>query len=186
VAQDEIFPADVPSSAVFDEDTYKMAIETAVDGQSKSGKRMFSILARCKEGPFEGWPRFYNFVTGSDKNPLAIEKHNRGTIDLQKLVTACGVTFAGQPIGAVLVSLVTKEYGEWMGQRLNKESNELENSTKRFFKLGEYPIGQGPLSQASAAKPGNAGPQTRSCASCGKSDIPAAEFSAHAETCATA
>lgn len=185
---DEVFPSNIPSSAVLAEDTYEMECETFLDGTSSSGKRMFSVMSRVKApDTYEGWPRFYNFVAGTDKAPLEIDPHARGVIDMQKFLAAMGITMAGQPIGVTIAGAIGKRYGEWTGQRVNKDRGELENTTKRFFILGAYPIGQGPLSNAkgSASAPvAQRGPDVRNCASCGKA-IPAAQFAAHAESCAT-
>lgn len=190
---DESFPAEIPSSNVLPEDTYELEIETAVDGHAaSSGNRMFSVMARVKApADFEGWVRFYNFVTGSKTNPNAIEQRSRGMVDFQKLAIACGVSMAGRPIGATLTDLIGKRFGEWMKEKMNTERGEPENKTARFFKLGEFPIGQGPP-QAMAPGAGAAAVRgtanandTRTCASCGQTGIPAADFRAHAETCAT-
>lgn len=185
MATDEAFPSDVPKSNILPGNTYELELETITDGASSTGKRMFSAVARVrKPEEFDGRPRFYNFVTGSDQQPLAINKHARGTIEMQQLVIACGVNPAGMAIGAMLQAATGKKFGEEIKEAVRRDTGEPENKTVRFFQLGEYPIGAGPLAAGPKSAAGAPkAPPTRDCVSCGASGIPAAEFVAHTETC---
>jgi len=161
----EFFPwDDIPDMDVVPSGDYYVRGEVLEDGESSTGKRMFSAQMIVEEPQlYAGMSLFENFVTGTDEDPKGIVPGAFGTRRLKKMLKAAQVAqsnntqqlcqnFKGTLFG-VSVAEYTEESGEYAGMQRNRIT--------AYWKRGEREPGvaegqaggkgKGPAAAASAA-----------------------------------
>lgn len=147
MSDEDLIPwEDVPDSTVVPADTYLLAIEELRDGESSTGKRMFSLVARIEEpADYAGVPYYENYVVGTDQdtrgtNPVTW-KRSFGAISLKKMLAKANIALG--PASQICQQATGMKFVAAITQRVDNQGT-VRNRVQTYFAVGEAPVGQPP------------------------------------------